>query len=415
MPDKKYSTFDMAARPNKVRFHWRLVQYITSFSLTIMSRHKLVKHDIKGLKPPYILLSTHGAFVDFAIAIKAQGAHRCHWVCSIEEYIGREGLFRALGVIAKRKFTNDITMVRHILFALNRNKKNVAIYPEARFSLAGINERIDGALGKLAKVAQVPVVLLVCHGNYIHSPQWGKHPYRRVPLVTDMYQIVSREEVKTLPAEVIQKRIEEKFVYDDYAWVKENHIKVKSKKKAEGIHRVLYHCPHCLTESKMTSLGNRLWCRHCGVSYHLDDYHELHCDNAEAKFTHVPDWYRWEREQVREAVKTGTYHFEDEVYLEEFVNAKVGFMRHGVVKMSHDGRGFILQGDVLGQPFYIHKPVSSMYSLHIEFDFKGRGDCIDIATVDETWFVYPKNTSNVITKLHFATEELFDHQPKKDS
>lgn len=412
MKEKNTQPFDLVAKPKKVRLHWRIVEYLMSYALTFSSRHKLIKHNTKGLKPPYILLSTHGAFIDFAIAIKAQGAHRCHWVCSIEEYIGREDMFRSLGVIAKRKFTNDITMVRHVLYALTRNKKNVAIYPEARFSLVGVNEKIDGALGKLAKVAKVPVVLLVCHGNFLYSPQWAKHPYRRLPLVTDMYQIVTREEVEQLPAEEIQKRIEEKFVYDDYAWVRDNKIKVKSKKKAEGIHRVLYQCPHCLTESKMTSKDNRLWCEHCGVSYSMDEYHVLHCENAEAKFTHVPDWYRWEREQVRKQVETGTYWFEDEVFIEEFVNAKVGLVRHGVVKMVHDANGFVIDGEVLGQPFHFHKPVSSMYSCHIEFDFKGRGDCIDLATVNETWFIYPKNAKNVITKIHFATEELHNFQQK---
>ena len=44
---------------------------------------------------------------------------------------------------------------------------------------------------------------------------------------------------------------------------------------------------------------------------------------------------------------------------------------------------------------------------HIEYDYKKRGDAIDIATEDDTFFVYPLNNSNVLTKLHFATEAIY--------
>ena len=47
-----------------------------------------------------------------------------------------------------------------------------------------------------------------------------------------------------------------------------------------------------------------------------------------------------------------------------------------------------------------------MRSLHIEYDFKGRGDAIDLCTLDDTYFVFPLNAKNCLTKLHFATEEL---------
>ena len=35
------------------------------------------------------------------------------------------------------------------------------------------------------------------------------------------------------------------------------------KHRAEGLHRVLYQCPHCGTEFQMASEGSRLFCKHC--------------------------------------------------------------------------------------------------------------------------------------------------------
>ena len=55
-----------------------------------------------------------------------------------------------------------------------------------------------------------------------------------------------------------------------------------------------------------------------------------------------------------------------------------------------------------------------MASVHIEYDFKKRGDAIDIATMEDTWFVFPLTAPNPLTKLHFAVEELYDHQVRNE-
>ena len=112
---------------------------------------KFQKHNCEGLKPPYILLSAHASMIDFAIASEMVRPHLSNWVISIEEFIGKEWLMRSVGGIYKRKFTSDIMVVKHMLTAL-KNGGIVTMYPEARFSLAGINEAIDGAIGNSSKL-----------------------------------------------------------------------------------------------------------------------------------------------------------------------------------------------------------------------------------------------------------------------
>ncbi len=409
-----HGKFDMTERPHRPGPFWTLVELAASAFMLLSSGHKYVKHGYKKIKGPALILSTHASFIDFPIAIRATFPRSARWVCSIEEFNGREWLFRKIGVICKRKFTNDIVMVRHVMFALRKQKANVIIYPEARFSLAGIEEQIDGSLGKLAKAAHVPVYVLNCHGDFIRSPQWDKHPYRKIPLVTDGYLIASKEEVDRLPAEEIQRRIEEKFVTDDYAWQKEHDYKVKSPERATNLHKVLYQCPHCLKEHTMNSKGTTLWCDSCGVTYELNENGELHCLNNTGKFTHIPDWYRWERHMVREQVRSGKYHFEDDVYLEELVSSHEGFIRKGIVHMTQNQDGLKLEGILDDKKrFHLQKPVHTMPSIHVEYDYKERGDALDIATVDDTWFVFPKNAKNVLTKIHFATEELFAFEKER--
>lgn len=48
-----------------------------------------------------------------------------------------------------------------------------------------------------------------------------------------------------------------------------------------------------------------------------------------------------------------------------------------------------------------------MESVHIEFDYNNRGDGVDLTTLTDNFYVYFKNLKNVVTKIHFATEELY--------
>ena len=50
-----------------------------------------------------------------------------------------------------------------------------------------------------------------------------------------------------------------------------------------------------------------------------------------------------------------------------------------------------------------------MYSCHVEYDFLGKGDAFDIATSDNSYFMFLKTAPNYLTKMHFATEALYDY------
>ena len=48
-------------------------------------------------------------------------------------------------------------------------------------------------------------------------------------------------------------------------------------------------------------------------------------------------------------------------------------------------------------------------SLHIEYDWFRikRDDCIDVSTEDDSFYCYFKTQKNVVTKLAFATEAIY--------
>ena len=182
-----------------------------------------------GLKPPYLVIASHSSFTDFPTVNRAIRC-RSTWVVSVEEFVGRDWLMRQIGCIYKRKFTNEIAPVKNIIHSVKKLKTTCTFFPEARFSLIGKNEPIDGAIGKLVKTCNCPLVFIRMNGNYLRSPQWNKHPYSKVPLQTEMIQLVTAEEVTTMTADEIQRRVEDNFVYNDYAW-----------QRANNIRRLLYH------------------------------------------------------------------------------------------------------------------------------------------------------------------------------
>ncbi len=50
-----------------------------------------------------------------------------------------------------------------------------------------------------------------------------------------------------------------------------------------------------------------------------------------------------------------------------------------------------------------------MYACHIEYEYFGKGDCVDLSTLEDTYYIYPEGAEFSVTKLSLATEELFIH------
>ena len=401
--------FDMYKKPIKPKWYLKIVEFVASpFYLLFNNGHVKTDKAVKKLKGPFLVLATHASFMDFPQIVRGLMPKTTGWVMSVEEFRRGDWLMGGIGGIPKRKFTHDIVTAKHMLNYLKKQKHPVTIYPEARFEFAGINERLDGALGKFCKVAKVPVVMCKSYGNFINSPQWSKHPYRKIRQEAHLYMLFTPEEIEKSTAEELQERIEKEFVKDEYKWQVENNLHVKCKERADGLYRILYKCPVCGKEFKMNSGGVHLWCEECGAKWEMDTLSRLKGVNTDKGFSHIPDWYNWEREEVRKEVENGTYRFEDDVRVEDYYSSKVGCIPVGNAHLVHDKNGFTFNGEVDGKPFNLNKSVSDMYSVHIEYDFLNRGDAFDIATDHTTYFMFLKTAKNYLTKMHFAQEELYD-------
>ena len=278
--------FDMKKPPMKQ--HLLPLIWLLSFPEVLSHKNKLTKINMKGIKPPYLLLCNHNAFMDFKVATKAVFPHRTNYVVAIDGFWKREWLLRLIGCICKRKFTNDISLVRQLKRVTDRGNI-AAIYPEARYSLCGTNAVLPESLGKLAKILKVPVVTLICHGHHVNSPFWNLPDHKVKGTQATMKCLFTSEELAQTDYKDIMKAIEKEFQYDDYTWQKENGIKINYPERARGLHKILYKCPSCLTEYKMTSSGTTLRCNACGKEWKMSELSELTATSGQTEFSHIPD------------------------------------------------------------------------------------------------------------------------------
>ena len=404
----QFERFDMKKPPVRTKWYLRPLTWVLSVPDTLKHRTIIRRHGTEGLEPPYLLLCNHNAFMDFKVATRAIYPHRANYVVAIDGFIGREQLLRDVGCICKRKFTNDLTLVRQLKQVVKNGDVNV-IYPEARYSLCGTTAVLPASLGKLCKLLGVPVVTLICHGHHVNSPFWNLHDRGVAPTEADLTLLYTAEELQKASADEINEKLVETFQYDDFAWQKERGIRTPYSGRAEGLHKVLYQCPACGKEFHMASEGTRLFCMECGKSWQMSELGELSAETGETEFSHIPDWYEWERANVRREVREGRYSSgELPVTVDTLPNAK-RFIRLGEGVMVHDMNGFTVRGtDVDGDPFEMLKPVPSLYSCHIEYEYLGKfGDCVDLNTLEDTWYIYPHDCEFSVTKMALATEELY--------
>ncbi len=407
--------FDMKKKPVKCRPYLVPIVWLISFFGTLKHKTKIRRTGVKGLKPPYVLLCNHNAFFDMSVSAAATFPHVGNYVVAIDGFIGREWLLRSVGCICKRKFTSDLLLVRQ-LSRVMQMKGIAAIYPEARYSLCGTTAPLPEALGPLCKLLKVPVATLICHGHHINHPFWNTRHERGVkPTEAEFKLLFTKEQLNELSADEINRRLVEEFKYDDFEWQWKNKINVDCPDRAEGLEKVLYQCPHCKREYRMASEGDRLYCRECGKSWRMSEYGRLGAEDGETEFPHIPDWYEWERENVKAEVAAGTYSSgELSVEVESLPNAK-GYIKLGRGTMIHDMNGFYdkVRSDD-GKDYCMEKKVPSLYSCHIEYSYLcTHGDCVDLNTLDDTWYVYPDGEDFSVTKMAIATEELYYNYRRK--
>ena len=369
----------------------------TKFSYTT-ERMELVKDQ------PCLILMNHSSFTDMKLAYGIFYPRKMGIVTSVDAMTGILGkLMRLLGCTPTHKFVTDMSLIRDIEYMLKENKTSVLMYPEAGYSFDGRATTMPRGLGILMKRLGVPVVTVITQGAFHRDPLYNMLQIRDVKVSAHVKCIATPEELKEKSVAELDALLEESFSFDNFAWQRDNKISIDVPFRADGLHRILYKCPHCGVENRMEGKGIHLNCHACGKQWTMDEYGQLAADDGNTEYAHIPDWYQWQRDCVREELENGTYHLDTDVEIAIQVNLD-GVCMIGDGHLTHSLDGFRLVG-ADGALDYSQSATFS-HTLYSDYYWYEIGDVIGIGDNEFSYFCFPKENISV-TKARLATEELY--------
>ena len=389
-------------KPSK--FLATVVRIVSGFTMKqIKFSYTTERMELVGDKPCLILMN-HSSFTDMKLAYGIFYPKPFGIVTTTDGFIGILGpLMRLLGCIPTQKFVSDVSLIKDMEYMLKEKNTSVLMYPEASYSFDGTATALPRKMGVLLKKLGVPVVTVITQGAFARDPLYNMLQIRKVQVSAHVKCLFTPEEIKEKTVAELDKMLDEDFSFDNFAWQQENQVEIAEPFRADGLNRILYKCPHCGTEGEMEGKGIHLTCHHCGKQYELTTLGKLQALEGETEFDHVPDWYRWQREQVKQELLDGTYRLDRDVDIGMVVDYKAVYMV-GQGHLTHTAEGFKLTG-CDGKLNYEQGPLAC-YSLYADYYWYELGDVICIGNRDTTYCCFPKG-GDVVAKTRLAVEELY--------
>ena len=355
-------------------------------------------------KQPCLILMNHSSFLDLKIVSRIFYPRPYGIVCTSDGFVGKKLLMRMLGCIPTRKFVSDISLIRDMEYLLKEKKTSVLMYPEASYSFDGTPTALPRKMGVLLKKLGVPVVMVMTHGAFTRDPLYNMLQKRNVKVDAEVRCLLTPEEIREKSVAELDQILDDAFTFDHFTWQREQGVEITEPFRADGLNRILYRCAHCDTEGRMEGKGIHLTCGACGKQYELTPLGQLQACNGETEFSHIPDWYRWERGLVRQKLEEGTYRLDVEVDIGMMVDYRAIYMV-GKGRLTHSVEGFRLTG-CDGKLQYEQGPLTC-YGLYSDYFWYELGDVICIGNQEVLYYCFPRNCGDVVAKTRMAAEELY--------
>ncbi len=392
--------------PQSRSFFWHTVARMAIIPDLLATRLKVRYIDAMP-KEPCLVLMNHSSFLDLKIAFRILYPRRFGVVATTDAMMGKESLMRWLGCIPTQKFVHDIQLIRDIKYMLTEKKSSVLMYPEAGYSFDGTATMLPERLGGLCKLLGVPVVMITAYGAYARQPLYNELHTRKVRVRAEVRTLLTREQVRAMSTDELTAVLEEAFSFDQFAWQYENGVRITEENRADGLHRLLYKCPACGVEGETVGKGIHLTCHACGKRWVMTELGRMEAETGESEFPHLPDWYAWERAEVRREIEAGCYGLDIPVDIRMLVDAKALY-DIGRGRLRHNAEGFCLT-DERGQVLFEQKPRAT-HTLNADFYWYEIADVIGLGNRDGLFYCFPEPVDGKrapVAKVRLATEEMY--------
>ena len=399
--------------PKKPGMFWRcLIRFLCFFGLLGSGFRYESELDKIPKDEPCLILMNHTCFLDMEIAYRILFPRAINIVASNDGFIGFWGLMgwlmRTIGCIPTQKFVTDFSLIQDMEYCFKNLKTSVLMYPEAGYSFDGTATTLPRKMGVLLKKFDVPVVMIETFGLFGRNPLYNELQIRRDQKVSAKARILfTREDIHNMTVRELSDGIDAAFGFDHFKWQKENGVRIAQDFRADGLDRILYKCACCGAEGQMKGKGTVLTCNACGKQWELTELGQLEALTGDTEIPHIPDWYRWERQQVAADIENGDYKLDTDVTIAMQVDFKAVYMV-GEGHLTHDNTGFHLTG-CDGRLDYSQKP-QSCFGLYADYYWYE----ICIGDNEVHYFLFPKKKHVSVAKIRLAAEEMYKlHKARK--
>ena len=342
-------------KPN--RFCYNIARAVSFIVSKLIFKRKILRNEIRNVKGPFVVVANHETALDFVNLIGLCRRPMSFVISkSFFSSLPITGFMSKMGVIPKQQFQTSVSDLKKMKNVIDSGSPLV-IYPAGLMCEDGVSTPIPSATYKFLKWIGADIYVARTSGTYFVMPKWAKG-IRAGRTYMDVYKLFSKEEIANMPLLEVEEKTKEALLYDAYREQEKLGALYKNNDDIRGLENVLYMCPKCKSEFKMSiKESSVIACSECGYSQKSDKFGFLLAQGDNREIRYVSDWSREKYDSIKERVINGEETaISDQTEFKMVDNKKHRFVSVGCGTVTLDKNGFYIEGTVNGEQ--INKKIS---------------------------------------------------------
>ncbi|MCQ2436161.1 MAG: 1-acyl-sn-glycerol-3-phosphate acyltransferase [Clostridia bacterium] len=241
----------------------------------------------RGLKGPSMIIAPHLSMADPFLVALAVYPLKPTFVTSAH-FFGNPVLKKLLSLIhpiRKTMFSSDAGAIMNIYRAAAAGC-NIVMFPEGKQNCFGKTMKVTDGTAELIRRLKIPVYCVDIAGAHLSFPKWGKYS-RHGKIRMTARNILTADQIKMMSTEQIHEAVSNAIRHDDEAAM--DGITYSCRDMTLGADGLIYKCPECLSEYKLTAKDGHINCT-CGMDATLDNRNRL----SGVRFKTIDEWHMWQ-------------------------------------------------------------------------------------------------------------------------
>lgn len=251
---------------------------------------------------PFIMVSNHANFFDPWMV--AHPSPRPVSIMMNEEGFKAPPVTRwyldKIGAFPKRKGGTDVRAMKMALKRLSMGYP-LLIFPEGQTSWDGETQPIYAGIEKLILRSKLPLVLVNLSGNFISRPWWSTNDRKGAVIVSR--KVIPVEKLAEMKVDEIREEITNYIYNNDCKNEKLADVVFKSDTPAKGLNRLLWKCPACSEENKLSFTETSVTCGACDKTITVNPNLTVTPTNS---VNDIHDWVSLQKEAAKIAIESAT-------------------------------------------------------------------------------------------------------------